>query len=140
MPNLRTGDVVELAMFSSLSEAKVTTLEGLVFGRSKPNNLRSTMWFQSVADSVSFSYKVKLYSPMVARLKVLKYGSNRNRKKLNHIPKLDLTATGLQEPIIRGKGFKPRARVASRSKSKQQKRARAEEGSVKKLVVSELDE
>ena len=76
IPNLRTGDVVELSMFQSISSAKINTFKGLVYGRSKPNNLRSTMWFTSVADQVNFAHKVKLYSPMVARLQILRHGSN----------------------------------------------------------------
>ena len=82
-------------MFQSISEAKVNTFKGLVYGRGKPNNLRSTLWFHSVSDGVNFSHKVKLWSPMVARLQIMKHGSNENRKKLNHIPALELTATRL---------------------------------------------
>ena len=76
IPNFRTGDVVELSMFQSISEAKINTFKGLVYGKAKPNNLRSTLWFHSVADNVNYSHKVKLYSPMLARMQILKYGSN----------------------------------------------------------------
>jgi len=68
IPNLRTGDVVELSMFQSISSAKINTFRGLVYGRAQPKNLRSTLWFHSVADNVNFSHKVKLFSPMVAKL------------------------------------------------------------------------
>ena len=68
MPNIRTGDVVELNMFQNLSEAKINTLKGIVFGRAKTGNLRSTLWFHANADNVNFMHKVKLYSPMVARI------------------------------------------------------------------------
>ena len=67
------------------------------------------MWFTSVSDSVGFAFKMKLFSPMIANLKILKYGSNQNRKKLTHIPKLDLSYTALLEPVIKGRGYKPRA-------------------------------
>jgi len=33
IPNVQTGDVVEMSMFNSISEAKVTTFKGLVYGR-----------------------------------------------------------------------------------------------------------
>jgi len=33
IPNLRTGDVVELSMFQSVSSAKINTFKGLVYGR-----------------------------------------------------------------------------------------------------------
>ena len=40
----------------------------------------------------------------------MKYGSNHLRKKLNYIPQMDQSAGRLQEPIIRGKGFKERGK------------------------------
>ena len=67
------------------------------------------MWFNGHADGVGFAMKMKLYSPMIAQLKILKHGSNKNRQKLTHIPKLDLTPTSLMEPVIKGRGYKPRA-------------------------------
>ena len=76
------------------------------------------MWFHSVADNVNFSDKVKLYSPMVARVQVHKYGSNKNRKKLSHIPALELSANRVTEPIIRGRGYKPRSKVSTERKGK----------------------
>ena len=109
IPNVRTGDVVELSMFQNLSEAKINTMKGIVYGRAKPNNLRSTLWFHSVADNVNYNQKVKLWSPMVARIQISKLGSNKNRKKLSHIPALELSATKITEPVIRGRGYKARS-------------------------------
>jgi len=74
-------------------------------------------------------------------VQILKYGSNKNRKKLAYIPKLDLTATKLLEPIIHGRGYK--ARNATSTKSKQ--KGVAEEtlvfdgNVVKKLVLEDLE-
>ena len=51
--NIRTGDIIELSMFTSLSEAKLNTFKGVVYGRSHPNNLRSTLWFNTVVDSIN---------------------------------------------------------------------------------------
>ena len=48
---------------------------------------------------------------MVAKVKVLKYGSNRLRRKMNHIPYLELSQTKLEDPIKKGKGFKPRKQL-----------------------------
>ena len=146
MPNMRTGDVIELSMFSSLSEAKLTTNKGVVFGRSHVNNLRNTIWFNTVIDSVNVQHKVKLNSPMVAKIDILKYGSNKNRKKLSHIPSLDLTATRILDPVIRGKNYKPRHQCWSGKKRPNAVR-RAFMGiekdkksqSVKKLEQSDLD-
>ena len=130
-------------MFTSLSEAKVSTNKGLVYGRSKVNNLRKTLWFNTVVDSTGFAHKVKLNSPMVAKIDILKYGSNKNRKKLNHIPALDLTATRILEPIIHGKGYKARSACYSGKKKKVSKKPAGDDkkdNEVKKLVLSELDD
>lgn len=132
-------------MFQSISEAKVATFKGLVYGRAKPNNLRSTIWFNSVADGTGFSHKVKLYSPMLARMQILKYGSNKNRKKLSHIPELDLTATRLLEPIIHGRGYKARSQTTKGRKKKgtsvnRNEKDDKDDNSVKKLVLEDLDE
>ena len=48
---------------------------------------------------------------MVAKVKVLKYGSNRLRRKMNHIPHLELSQTKLEDPIKKGKNFKPRKQL-----------------------------
>ena len=45
---------------------------------------------------------------MVAKIDVHKFGSNEPRKKMNHIPHLDLSKNRTQEPIIHGSGYKPR--------------------------------
>jgi hypothetical protein len=51
---------------------------------------------------------VKVHSPMLAKVEVVAYGSNQNRKKLNYIPALELPKNRLLEPIRKGKGFKHR--------------------------------
>ena len=51
----------------------------------------------------------KVMSPMLAKIDVVKYGSNKLRKKLNHIPALELSEKRLHEPIIKGRGYKPRS-------------------------------
>ena len=40
MPNYRTGDILEVTQFLSLSEGKFNQLRGMVIGKAKPNNLR----------------------------------------------------------------------------------------------------
>jgi len=57
---------------------------------------------------------VKAFSPMVAKLDVVSYGSNKLRKKMNHYPDLDLSKNSLLEPVVKGKGFKPRDQMVSK--------------------------
>jgi len=51
---------------------------------------------------------------MVAKLDVVSYGSNQLRKKMNHYPDLDLSKNSLLEPVVKGKGYKPRDQMASK--------------------------
>lgn len=111
LPNYRTGDVLDITMYNSLSEGKFDTFRGLIIGKEKPNNLRQSMTFHAVGDETNFSVKVKVHSPLLANVVVHKYGSNQNRKKLNHIPALQLTASKVAEPIIKGKGYKKRVDI-----------------------------
>ena len=95
-------------MFSSISEGKYNTFKGLAYGTEKKNNLRHTMYMNTVIEDTNTVIKFKVNSPMVAKVKVLKYGSNRLRKKMNHIPHLELPQTKLEDPIKKGKNSKPR--------------------------------
>ena len=51
MPDYRTGDVVELTYFQSLSEGKFNTFQGIVYGKEKPNNLRESLHFHTVVEN-----------------------------------------------------------------------------------------
>lgn len=70
-------------------------------------------------DEMNVSLQVKEYSPMVAKIEMHRYGSNQNRAKLYHIPKLDLSKSRTTEPIIKGKNFKAREsrRIVTKPKS-----------------------
>jgi hypothetical protein len=59
---------------------------------------------------------VKEFSPMVAKIEIYKYGSNQNRKKMNHIPEMDLSKTRVTEPVIKGRDYKPREKRVDFSK------------------------
>ena len=114
MPNYQTGDVIDLTYFHSLSEGKFNTFRGLVIGRKKPNNLRESLKFHTVIDGEHVTIDKKVMSPMLAKIDVVKYGSNKLRKKLNHIPALELSEKRLHEPIIKGRGYKPRSAKVSK--------------------------
>ncbi len=59
---------------------------------------------------------VKAWSPLLAKVEVVGYGSNQNRKKMNHIPVLELSKGVLGNPVKKGKGFKPRDQMYGSSK------------------------
>lgn len=39
------------------------------------------------------------------------YGSNKLRKKLNHIPQLDIPYSRVTQPLIKGRGYKHRSEM-----------------------------
>lgn len=110
VPNYRTGDVVDVTMFRSLSEGKLNKHRGIVYSMKNPNSLDKSFKIHFNEAEMNLGMMVKEFSPMVAKIDIHKYGSNKNRKKLNHIPDLDLSKTRLTEPIIRGRNYKPRDR------------------------------
>jgi len=116
MPDYRTGDVMTVTMFNSLSEGKFQTHTGVVIGNAKRNNLRHSFSIHSVSLDVNFTYDIKAHSPLVAKVEMFRMGSNKNRKKLNHIPKLDLTIARCQEPIIKGRNFKKRGEKVDKTR------------------------
>lgn len=108
VPNYRTGDVVDVTIFKSLSEGKFNKHRGLIFSMKNPNSLDKTFKIHFNEADQNLSMSVKEFSPMVAKIDVHKYGSNKTRAKLNHIPQLDLSKARVTEPIIKGRGYKPR--------------------------------
>lgn len=66
---------------------------------------------------------------MVAKIEMHRYGSNQLRRKLNHIPDMDLSKSRTMEPIIKGKNFK--SREAKRMPSKET-RLDSDKGKIKR--------
>jgi len=93
VPNYRTGDVVDVTMFTSLSEGKFNKHRGVIYSTKDPFNIDKTFKFNFIAAETNLSMSVKVYSPLVAKIEIHKYGSNKLRAKLNHIPALDLNKT-----------------------------------------------
>ena len=108
MPDIRTGDILDVTYFTSLSEGKFNTLRGVCIGKKQVHNLRQAFSINTVVDDVNTTLMFKTWSPMIAKVEVVAYGSNKNRKKLNYIPDLDLPKNRLLEPIRKGRDFKHR--------------------------------
>jgi len=122
IPDYRSGDVVKFTMKTSVSENKTQDYSGIVFSKKSPNSIRAGCKINFNVETVNTTFGVNLYSPMVTNFHVLKYGSNHLRKKMMHIPSLDLSAGRLQEPLIKGRNFKVRSsskKVAQATKKKE---------------------
>ena len=116
VPPYRSGDVVDVTMFRSLSEGKFNKHRGVIYSMKNPNSLDKSFKIHFNEAEQNMSMQVKEFSPMVAKIEIHKYGSNQNRKKMNHIPNMDLSKTRVTEPIIKGRGYKAREKRQDYSK------------------------
>lgn len=133
VPPYRSGDVVDVTMFKSLSEGKFHKYRGVIFATKNYNSLDKSFKFHFNEDETNLSMMVKEYSPMVAKIEVYKYGSNQLRAKMNHIPDLDLSKNKTTEPIIKGRDYKSRERKheSIRDLSADRDRGKIKRGSAK---------
>lgn len=116
IPDFRTGDVLKVTMIGSVSENKEKEFTGLCISKSAPNNLRARCKINMNLEQVNTTLDLSLYSPHIKNLEILKYGSNKLRKKLSYIPALDLPKSQLEVPIIKGKNYKLRSEKAKLAK------------------------
>ena len=100
--------MVGFTTITSKSEMKEKDYSGVVISKSAPNSIRATCKVNYNVEGSNVVHGLPLYSPMVQNFDVVKYGSNHLRKKLHYIPKLDMPHGRLQEPVIRGAGYKKR--------------------------------
>lgn len=103
IPDYRTGDVVRLSKVFSVSENKEDDVTGVVIHKSAVNSIRSTCKVNFAFEGVNVVYAAKLLAPHITNMTIEKYGSNYLRKRLTWMPKKDLSAGRLKEPITRGR-------------------------------------
>jgi len=108
LPDFRTGDVLKVSTIHSTSENQEKSYTGVCFFKSAPNSIRAKAKINFSIEGVNTQYGVSIFSPMLTGLEILKYGSNKNRKKLPWIPAADMPAGRMQEAVIKGRNYKSR--------------------------------
>ena len=108
IPDYRSGDVARVTVMNSMTEKKEDSYQGLVVSKKAPNSFRATAKLNFSIEGVNTTYGAKLMSPLVTNFEIIKYGSNQLKKKLPYIRELDMSAGRLQEPVIKGRGYKLR--------------------------------
>lgn len=109
IPNYRTGDVLKLSLLDSISEGNMKEWTGVCFATYKtPKSIKSRVAINMNLEGTNTKLFVPLYSPLTHKIEIEKYGSNRLRSKLNHIPLMDISAGRLREPISKGRTHKVR--------------------------------
>jgi len=86
MPDFRTGDVVKITRYQSLSEKNELEYQGLVYSTKATGSIRCALKVNFNVESTNVRFGTPLYSPLVKDFEILKYGSNMLRAKLNYIP------------------------------------------------------
>lgn len=76
VPPYRTGDVVDVTLFRSLSEGKFHKYRGVIYSMKSPKSLDKSFKFHFNEEETNASLMVKEFSPMVAKIEIFKYGSN----------------------------------------------------------------
>ena len=96
-------------------------------------NLRATCTINFHLDGSNVQYGMPLYSPHLKNIEIVKLGSNNVRTKLNHVRDLNLSAGRLQEPVIKGRNFKPRGASVKKEAPKRKEGKRRLKDYVMKL-------
>ena len=84
IPPVQTGDVVEVFKFLSLSSGKFDKYSGVVIATSNMNRLSGSITVLGNIKGFQYTAKVKLYSPLLAKINILQYGTNKLRTKQLH--------------------------------------------------------
>ena len=75
IPTIRTGDVLRFGYYRSIAGKKLLHLEGLVVQTCRRNSLNASCMVLMNYHLCPVNMKVKLYSPLVAYVKIAKYGA-----------------------------------------------------------------
>ena len=92
----------------SLSEKQEKTYTGVCFKKRASNNIRARASINFALDGANVTLGATVFSPLVTGIEVEKYGSNMNRRTLSYIPKADMPAGRMQEPVMKGRNYKIR--------------------------------
>ncbi|KAM3143714.1 hypothetical protein pb186bvf_004210 [Paramecium bursaria] len=120
IPDFRVGDVVEVKWIHNMSEQNETRYEGLVVARRNKNSLEASFKLITKYCGVRAFLYIKIHSPYLRGLTILKRGSGNIRNK-QAIWRNSLLKCKHQSPIVRGKMMRrredpPKRRFVARSR------------------------
>jgi ribosomal protein L19 len=113
LPDYRSGDILEVTLFNSISEGTYNTFTGVVFSNKYRNNLRHAFKINALIESVNTAIMCKVHSPLMGKVSLVTYGSNKNPTKMNYIPKQDRNKNRMKEAVVKGKGYKHRDEIGA---------------------------
>ena len=107
VPDFRSGDIIKFHYLHSISEGKGNEFTGLCMGLTRKNSLHASFWVMVRVAGLSTLFNVKLNSPFLAHLEILKRGSGNHKSKLFYMIKNLKASNKFTTPIIKGQ---PKAR------------------------------
>jgi ribosomal protein L19 len=90
-PEIKTGDIVEVTTFQSMSGKQISVFKGICIGIRRAGTLNSSINVYGAVDGVHMEMHIKLYSPMVKEIKIIEFGTGNFRKRLNYFRELPIT-------------------------------------------------
>lgn len=89
--DIRTGDLVEVSNYYSLSNKQFSTFKGVVIARRKRNTINSSINVIGTVEGVQVEMHIKVHSPLVKEIKILEHGNGKQRARLNYFRDLTLS-------------------------------------------------
>jgi ribosomal protein L19 len=116
VPEFRTGDLLEVSYFYSLSSKQSVTVTGLCIHRRRRHGISNSFNLIAHESGSTVEMHLKCYSPLMRYIKVVQYGQGNLRARLNYFRDLDLTSyTALSKTTSK------RGRVTKISKEEKKK-------------------
>ena len=107
VPEIRSGDIIKFHYLHSISEGGGNEYTGLCIGVAQPNSLNANFWVLMKVAGQTTMMNVKLHSPFLVKLELLKKGSGNHNKKLFYLTRNMKQNAKFLTPMIKNK-IKPR--------------------------------
>jgi ribosomal protein L19 len=91
LPDIQTGDMVEVTTFQSMSTAQTSTFQGVCIGKRRHRTINSSINILGAVDGVQIEMHIKLHSPMVKEVKIVEKAKGHFRARLNFMRDLTIT-------------------------------------------------
>jgi ribosomal protein L19 len=134
---VRTGDMIELEYYMSLTNKKINKYKGTVIGTRRINSLTYSFRILMIIDSFTLTWDLLYHSPMIASIKITEPSTLKwPRAKVYHFRRLNKMGTRILELMKGGKNLKltKKVRKASKAQSLKIRSGVIEEPPVEKFV------
>jgi ribosomal protein L19 len=82
--DIKSGDMVEVSTYQSISSQQLSVFTGLCIGTRRKNTINSSLNVITKIEGVEMERHIKLWSPMVKQVKIVEFGTGNFRARLNY--------------------------------------------------------